>query len=423
MEAARVEAVAPEVAPQGNGAGPATALEPPVVPVSQAFSLGWNVCLLYLANTLPTWEQWEDAPERLPAPSDFSAQEQSLIRLGQIRSAIDRFNGHFARTDGNGSLLAAAGGHLESLSPHAQNEGEQPDPRRDLYKAHLALSRALSAGDARLAKAYQVGVSLAAICNSPQNPKMLGEEFDRLKIAQLGEGLADLSSLFPDHSSRAVRLSCGEWRRWVEKPEFDPLESPGQSAAAGAAGHYARAKAIATREPPRKMEWARDGEEIRAALVRQGEVWRALLSGEKSGTAMLELHAYFATGVRALKHGVRLLRGVLVPILVAVALLLFGSFLLVKDPGAGATALGVVTVAGAVGITWKGILGGLGSVASRLQKPVWGAALDEEIAAAITLLPTGARAVSEEAEEAAPAPGPPPDAFTAGDAGSEPAPA
>ncbi len=375
---------------QSNGGAPDAAVDAPVIPVSQAFSLGWNVCLLYLSNAVPSWEEWRDAPERLPAPSGFSEREQSLIRLGQVRSTIDRFNAQFATSGGDGSLLSRASGHLNALD--GDQHGERPDPRRDLYHAHRALSQALSAGDPRLAKAYHLGVSLATISNAPRDERSLKQEFGRPNIAQLGEGLADLSSLFPDHASRAVRLSCGEWRRWVEKPEY------------GRSGPISIGSA-------REMVWGDDGDDIRASLARQGEVWRALLSGEKSGVAMLELHAYFATAVRALKHGARLVRGVLLPIAVALVLLLVGSFLLVKNPGAGATALGVVTVAGAVGITWKGILGGLGSVAARLQRPVWGAALDEEIAAAITLLPPDARPVPEEADEAAPASGPQPEAL------------
>jgi hypothetical protein len=53
---------------------------------------------------------------------------------------------------------------------------------------------------------------------------------------------------------------------------------------------------------------------------------------------------------------------------------------------AGATSLLV-----AVGLTWKGLGGALGQLAGRLERPVWGAVLDEAIADAITLLPGNQR--------------------------------
>lgn len=370
--------------PSADGAGGGGRAGRAAVPVSQAFSLGWNLCLLYLSDAVPGWDEWEDAPPQLPAPSGFSGNERALIRLGQVRTSLDRFNSHFAAIGGDGALLSTAATHLGPLSQESETQGEKSNPRCDLYKAHRALAQALSAGDARLARAYHLGVALAKLTRTPQGEESLKERFERPTVAEVGEGLADLSSLLPDHTSRAVRLSCTEWQRWVAKPQ---MQGKGE------------------------IRWSEDGDEVGRALVRQGEIWRALLSGEKSATAMLELHDYFAAGVRAVKHGARLLRGVLIPLLIALALLLVGSFLLIKDPGAGATAVGVVTVAGSIGITWKGILGVLSSVASKLQRPVWGAALDEQIASAITVLPSGAKAVAEDAAEAAPASGPPPEAF------------
>lgn len=147
---------------------------------------------------------------------------------------------------------------------------------------------------------------------------------------------------------------------------------------------------------------------MRRSLVRQGEVWRALLSGEKPGTAMLELRDYVAAAARALGNGITLVRRLWPALLVALFLLVLGTLVLLGIQGPGAKLVGLASFAGAVGITWKGIGGGIGAVIKKLQEPVWGAALDEEIASAITILPAGVKPTTTEARDAAPAPGPPP---------------
>jgi hypothetical protein len=374
--------------------------------VTQAFALGWNICLLYLSGATPAWRQWKQAPERLPSPSRFSKAERALIRLSQVRSTIDHFSGSVATSGRGGSLLSAAGEHVDQVNSRGPGAVGGIDPRVSLCEAHLALAEALSASDARLAKAYHLGGELATVCHAPNDFESLQREFKRSRIARLGEWLADLTSLFPDHASRAVRLSCDEWRRWVENPQISEVKAADSNPEADSPGAIKRAAAFATGDR-RAMNWDEDGKEVRRSLRRQGEVWRALLAGEKPGAAMLELQDYFATGARALRNAVRLFSGVMIPLLFALALLAIGSWLLVKNEGAGAKVAGLVTVAGAVGITWKGIFGGLGTVVGKLQGPVWGAALDEEIAAAITELPAGAKVESVEATKAAPASGPP----------------
>jgi hypothetical protein len=381
--------------------------------VNQAFNLGWNMCLLYRSGATPGWRTVSSIPELLPSPRSFDPAERSQIRMGQIRSAIDHFDNQLRTPDGHKSF-AIAGGHIERLRPPPV---EAPvvatvNPRECIFEAHLALAEALGASDARFAKAYHLGVSLACVTQASVDRESLEREFERDRIARLGEWLADLASLLPDHSSRVVRLSCAEWRHWVENPTIRVAEAALAEKEvdpdSNSPGRIARVKARTDRDT-RTLEWSKDGKRVKRALVRQGDVWRALLSGEKEGPAMLELQDYFATGTRALKDGARLMRGMLVPLCAALALLAVGFWLLVKFEGAGATAFGIATVAGALGITWKGIIGSLGGVADKLQEPVWGAALDEQIAASITKLPSGAQAESEDAEKAAPASGPQPD--------------
>jgi hypothetical protein len=382
-----------------NGAG----RDEPDVSVTQAFDLGWNLCLLYVAGAAPERPDYPEPPPRLPSPPRFPESQRSLIRLSQVKSSIDSLDRRFPAGAGGGSPFGAAGVQIDALMPGDGAVVFGGDPRVNICQAHLHLAEALSVSDPGLAKAYHLGCDLAYTCYAPRDVASLKEQFKRKRVAQLGEALADLTSVLPEHAGRAVRLSCCEWQRWVKGPQIE--DSGGSSGDGGTPGRSRLGFG------QQQFDWPTDGEKILRALRRQGEIWRALLSGEKHGEEMLELQAYFATGARALKHVFKLLRGLLIPIVIALLFLAIGAWLLVKDEGAAATAAGLVTVAGAVGITWKGILGGLGAVVAKVQGPVWGAALDEEIATSITCLPEGAKEISTRPDQAAPASGPQPEAL------------
>ena len=405
METATADGTTPETAASvaDNGSLPVVVDDGFKAPVTQAFGLGWNISRLFVSGTPAARRRRKKTPERLPSPGSLSEGERSLIRLGQVRAAIERLDGRLVGLSA-GPLHEATNEQIAELLPADGGAARCDDPRAKLLDAHIALGQALSCSDARLSKAYHLGVSLATTCYAPVGPESLVKEFNSHRTAQIGEWLADLTSLFPDHSCRAVRLSCGAWRRWVEA-------GGGRLGAAvkgrESAGRIQKVKALARTQKPAadpEKEWI----EVRRSLARQGEVWRALLSGEKPGTAMLELHDYVAAAARALGNGVSLVRRLWPALAVAGALLGLGTLLVVEIQGPGAKLVGLASFAGAVGITWKGIGGGVGVVAKKLQEPVWGAALDEEIASAITTLPAGAKPVTAEARDAAPASGPPP---------------
>jgi hypothetical protein len=405
MEAGTLAATPPEAAsPHPDGASSAAVVEEPKPPVTQAFGLGWNISRLFVSGTPPARRKRDTPPKRLPSPGSLSEGERSLIRLVQVRAIIEHLEARLAGTSASGSLHEAANEQISELLPADDGAPHCKEPRANLLNAHIALGQALSCCDARLSKAYHLGVSLASTCYAPTDPESLVKEFDSHRTAQIGEWLADLTSLFPAHSCRAVRLSCRQWRRWVEEHQGSIGAVNGQK---GGAGPLQKVKARATNQKPEadpRKEWT----EVRRTLARQGEVWRALLSGEKPGTAMLELRDYVAAAGRALGNGAGLIRR-LWPVLVAVlALVATGTVLALAIEGPGARLVGLASFAGAIGITWKGIGGSVGTVAARFQEPVWGAALDEEIASAITTLPGGAKPASGKAWDTAPASGPPP---------------
>ena len=89
------------------------------------------------------------------------------------------------------------------------------------------------------------------------------------------------------------------------------------------------------RRPPQRPRFplANDAQSTVKALRRQGELWRALLSGEKQGADMLEISNYLdaarqlasqtATIVRGVVRRIPLLAGFIVALVVAGVVLLF----------------------------------------------------------------------------------------------------
>ncbi len=135
----------------------------------------------------------------------------------------------------------------------------------------------------------------------------------------------------------------------------------------------------------------RERDEAWMALARQGELWRALLSGEKSGLDMLEIEDYLDAANR-LSARLRTVAGQLLrkfPGLVAVAILLFVAgvvLAVVFRDSAGAVVVAAGTILASLGLTWRAAGRAVGGLAAKLEQPLWGAELDFAITEAITLL-------------------------------------
>jgi hypothetical protein len=134
----------------------------------------------------------------------------------------------------------------------------------------------------------------------------------------------------------------------------------------------------------------REAPEIWLQLARQGELWRAVLAGEKSSRDLLEIEDYVEAADRLSKR----MRGVALGLVrkfpeVSIAIvLLFGigvALVAWSGDGAGIVA-GAGTILASLGLTWRGVGKALGGLASKLERPLWGAELDTAVTQAITLL-------------------------------------
>jgi hypothetical protein len=132
----------------------------------------------------------------------------------------------------------------------------------------------------KLGKGYGLGRTLADTTRLPEDLKALHEKLGSHRIATLRAWIADLTSLFPPHAGHSVNDSLSEWVAWAEtQPESGPLDTKNKR-----------------------------------LLRRQGERWRALLSGEKRGTDDLGFGEYVDAGVQAFSQTGKLARQLAKPV-------------------------------------------------------------------------------------------------------------
>lgn len=343
--------------------------------VSAAFALGWHMAELYERH-LPADKR---KPPDLPGLGSLSEERRIAILVDQIEAGVEKLKDPIAQ-----SGLDPIG--LTGLEPLRRTQTE----RDEVLRTHLQLLGELTAADFRLGKAYGLGRALADSCREPHDPDSLADELDPYRIANLLQWLDDLGSAFPPHAASSVAKSLMRWR--------DALHPPGQTPSQ-AAGRREAAQARWTKVKGRWDRWQDrdpitapvDAKDAIRALRRQGELWRALLSGEKRGTDMLEVDNYLDATRRLSGRTAVIVRGVVVrmPLLTGLVLALVGVGVWLLAEGSSAQLVGGVTsVLAALGLTWKGLGGALGKLASKLEQPLWGAVLDEVIADAITLLPS-----------------------------------
>ena len=215
----------------------------------------------------------------------------------------------------------------------------------------------LSATDMQLGKAYAVGRSLLTLTSRPDAETTLESHLSGPAVAPVVAAIDDLASALAPHAGHSVRISIAEWRASIEEPSKVAPEKP----------------------------------ETWLLLARQGELWRAMLSGEKAGLDMLEIDDYLEAAERLSRRmrslAVTVLRRFWLLVLAIVVLFAGGVALIVATDSEAAVVAGAGTIIASLGLTWRGLGRSLGQLASKLERPLWGAELDTAITRAITLLP------------------------------------
>jgi hypothetical protein len=360
--------------PASGGTGGVVSAQDERALVRTAFAAGWHMATLYITASAhvhgvggeATAGRWGCDDHREAPPSELSG----VALLGEVdraRMVTDRISAALYTLRGR---FAAAGLPNVDLQSVKQLLDKSPVGLAllcaALDTAHRAILIALTSAGSHLGQAYDLGRQLAYVTQAPEERDGFERAFGP-SLVSAKNVLADLASLLPDHASRSVIISVRAWERWAADPQIGGEE----------------------------LDWDRQLPAIRTALRRQGELWAALLSGEKRGEDMLRATDYVGAAAGLLgegsRLGLRMLRSR--PVLIAAGLITVllgaGIFLLVATTvDAGKLAGAVLAAAGAVGLTGAGARARAADIASGLQVKLWNAELDGAIASAITIGPT-----------------------------------
>jgi hypothetical protein len=318
--------------------------------VQVAFSLGWHMAELYLSGTWPGQPPKADSEQDLPGLSDFSARQRAQLGLDQVDVGLSRLKTPITE---HGLPLPTTEEARKALA----SADEKPF-REQIFELHVTLIATLTAASYKLGKSYGLGRALGETTTHPQDMKTLEAKLKPERIENLLSWLSDLTSLFPPHAGHSVRESLTKWTLWAKAPTKNAND---------------------------------DDKDVLRLLRRQGQRWRSLLSGEKQATDTLTLDDYVNAGSQMLKQlgslAVQFLTRFWVAVVLGVALFLASVVYILIDPNAAHVAAGLGGVLASLGLTWKGVGTSLGKTAGNLERPVWEASLDQQIAETITELP------------------------------------
>jgi len=195
-------------------------------------------------------------------------------------------------------------------------------------------------------------------------------QLSRSRVATMQEWLATLGAHFPPDAAAVVRVSLGRW-----------------SDLAGVALDNQRRGGLS--KPASRAEFAG---RMAKALLPQGDVWRDLLVGDRTTEGLLTPEAYVAAGEATLSRTVRIVLRVLwhywFAVLIIAAALGGILYLAVANlEGAAKVWTSIAAVAGALGVTGRGVATAVGRMATDAERPVFGMEKVDAMAWSITSLP------------------------------------
>jgi hypothetical protein len=269
------------------------------------------------------------------------------------------------------SLRAALGGDMptaEGVQAALRVVGHRRDDvRKAIHDLYLDVRDRLAGSNPAAAVSLGLGRMLADTTLLPTSgkPEVLGERFDKYRLANAFDWLDDLDAVLPTHSASAVRASLRTWEKWVSD----------------------------RRHPDGTVDPAKINPGTIRALRRQGDMWRRLLTGEQAADQLLDGRAYVGAAASLLANGRRLafryLWKWLWAILLAVAAVgasIWAALTYAPAGTARVTAV-LVSAAGFLGVSWAGIRATLGRALQQAENAMWQAEVVAAIGRAATITP------------------------------------
>jgi hypothetical protein len=323
--------------------------------VTASFAFGWQMARLYTGPLSSAAEPRLD--EDLPGLSELPAAQLVKLGLAQADVALGRLKAFL----GDASLPTTDAVRAETAKPSPDRDAI----RTAILNLHIAVLVELTAADYRLGKAYGLGRAMADTCASAhgddtQRRQALVHHLEPHRAQVLLAWLDDLKTVFPAHASQGVADSLRRWERW-----------------AGTAG-------LATADPATVNATARE-------LHRCGQAWRAVLSGEKLATDLLEVGDYVTAARGTLVHAAQIARALAfrlwLPLSLAGVLIGIGIWLIIANNSTAQVIAGLGTIAGGLGVTWRSAAGSVEHLSLDLVRPLWESQIDDVVAARLTPVP------------------------------------
>jgi hypothetical protein len=323
--------------------------------VTTSFAFGWQMARLYTGPLSSAAEP--QLGEDLPGLSDLPAAELVKLGLAQADVALSEL-----KTFLNDAPLPATD------AVRAETEKSPPDRdgiRKAILDLHIAVLVQLTAADYRLGKAYGLGRALADTCapahgDPAERREALAHHLEPHRAQVLLAWLDDLKTVLPAHASQGVADSLRSWERW------------------------AQAAGLAAADPATVNSTT-------GLLHRRGQTWRAVLSGEKAATDLLETSDYVAAARGTLARAAAIARALAwrlwAPLAVALALIGVGVWLIILNHSTAQVLAGLGTIAGGLGITWRSAAGSVKHLSLDLVRPLWEAQIDDVVATRLTPAP------------------------------------
>jgi hypothetical protein len=339
-----------------------TIAAPASEPFEEAFSMGWRVAYLYhVASIAPA-----DSPpgSALAVERHLSKGLRARLLAGQIKGGIDRVSVESGWPAASPPDTSCVDDQVAKLPTEGELSNDDVEALQGaVVQLNAQLIDTLTILDFRQGKAYGVGTQLAETVLVPsasglddgQVDARLAEMFSKDRIRQLRGQLRALKTLFPKYAGDAVSATLSDWGKWI-RPR---------------AG--------------KKIKFT----ELSELLNEQGQIWRALLSGEEEPTDALQVPDYvyaaihLASQIRRL--GMAAVGNLLGIVIVGLSLVVAG---LLAYGAAGhsvqnALNVGIVALLGALGISAASVTAGLRRALAAVGDSLWDSELAASVATAI----------------------------------------
>lgn len=332
-------------------------------PVQLALYAGWTMAVLYGTITDVSANR-----ATLPTVNELVPAARRKVEKARLRHLLRHLLPDFAG--------------LAALAEVTVRDGEQEshERRSRLQSLNLDILTALTATRPELQTAYELGRSLRDTAQPPGGAAGLRAQLARRRITTLQEWLATLAPEFPRRTAAVVAASLGRWSDLAE-------------VTVGTTETSQRRPGLPWLEQlPRQDKQVPIAESMCTYLLRQGDVWLRLLTGELATSGLLTPEGYVAAGEAALRRTGAIVRGIIKhywPGLLCVALALGGTLSLAALylSGAGRVWTSIAGIAGALGVSAQAIVGTSSRLAAEAERSVFAITEEDAMAWAITTMP------------------------------------